>query len=147
MKSMEISPADLAAMAKVAKKHGVRIEHEFQGTVIRIQPALNANDMRPTNLDSLNALCDPFGTIRPPLDYKEAFTMKTLVEIGVGQKAYSSLIRWCDLSTVKKLAAKGYILAKPPGRKISDDEITLTDAGLVAWNDFLGRRHGYQAEA
>lgn len=147
MKSGEIRPDDLAAMAKVAKEYGVRVEHEFQGTVIRIQPALNANDMRPANLDSLNAFCDPFGPILPALDYKEAFTMKTLVEIGVGQKAYSCLIRWCDLATVKKLVAKGYILAKPPGRKISDDEITLTDAGLVAWNDLLGRGHGYQAGA
>lgn len=72
------------------------------------------------------------------------FTLKVLVEIGVGQVAYSSLIRWCDLTTIKKLAARGYILAKPPGRKFLDDEIRLTSEGLVAWEVLLEYRRNSQ---
>ncbi len=132
---------DLAAMARVATEYSVQIEHESEGTIIRIQPASATNGFHPWR-GGLDVTRDPFETIWPPLDYREAFTLKTLIEIGVGQIAYSSLIRWCDRDTVKKLAARGYIVAKPPGRKISDDEIRLTDEGLIAWSAAMKRLNG-----
>lgn len=145
MKSLHLSPADIAAMAKVARDYGVLVEHEFEGTTLRIQPIAHEHGVQRTGLDDLNGLCDRFDPVQSPLNYREMFTLKTLVEIGVGEKAYSSLIRWCDLVTVKKLAARGYILAKPPGRKISDDEIRLTDEGLFAWSASLKPRHDHDA--
>lgn len=144
MKNFKLSPADLAVMAQVAKDYGVQVEHEFEGAILRIQPLSRANGMQPGKSNNPDALCDPFEPIHPPLNYNEMFTMKTLVEIGVGQVAYSSLIRWCDLRTVRKLAARGYIFAKPPGRKISDDEIRLTDDGLLAWTALLEHRRSWK---
>lgn len=144
-----MKPADLVAMAKVAKDYGVLVEHEFEGAVLRVQPVTNASSDESTGRTDMDGPCDASEPIRPPLDYREMFTMKTLAEIGVGQKAYSSLIRWCDLRTVKKLAARGYILAKPPGRTISDDEIKLTKDGLLAWTALLEHRKvrdGYPIE-
>lgn len=133
VKNTRVDPADLAAMAKVSTDYSVQIEHECEGSIIRIRPASTTNGFQ-SGRGGLDVTHDPFEPIWPPFDYREAFTLKSLAEIGVGQIAYSSLIRWCDRETVKKLAARGYIVAKPPGRKISDDEIRLTDAGLVAWS-------------
>lgn len=126
-------------MAQVANEYNVMIEHECDGTVTRVQPATAYNGFQPRR-GGKNVTLDPFEPIWPPLDYREAFTLRTLTEIGVGQIAYSSLIRWCDPNTVKRLATRGYIIAKPPGRKISDDEIRLTDEGLLAWN--IAVKHG-----
>ncbi|TAX58913.1 hypothetical protein ELI02_02105 [Rhizobium leguminosarum] len=133
-----MNPDDLAAMARVATDYSVQIEHESEGTIIRIQPASPTNGFQPGR-GGADVTRDPFEPIWPPLDYREAFTLKTLVEIGVGQIAYSSLIRWCDRETVRKLAARGYIVAKPPGRKISDDEIRLTDEGVIALSAAMKR--------
>lgn len=116
MKSIIISPANLAVLASE----------------------------RPPNLEERNALFDPAGPIWRPLDYKAAFTMKKSVEIGVGQTAYHSVIRWRDLPTVEKLAAKGYILAKPR-EKIFDDEISSTDASLIVGSDLMKRRRDFQS--
>lgn len=138
VKNIRIDPGDLAAMAKVSNDYSVQIEHEFEGSIVRIQPASTINGFQPGR-GGLDVTHDPFEPIWPPLDYREAFTLKSLVEIGVGQVAYSSLIRWCDRDTVRKLATRGYIVAKPPGRKISDDEIRLTDEGLIAWSAAMKR--------
>ncbi|MBY3026638.1 hypothetical protein [Rhizobium leguminosarum] len=139
MKSLQKSPADLAAMAQVANEYDVIIEHECSGTITRVQPASAYNGFQ-LSRGGTNVTLDPFEPIWPPLNYREAFTLRTLTEIGVDQIAYSSLIRWCDPETVKKLAARGYIIARPPGRKISDDEIRLTDEGLLAWTAALKHR-------
>lgn len=130
MKNLAISPADLAALAKVAKEYGVVVEQEVEGGTFRVRPTAGPPSAK---FNDCQYFCDRLEPIRPPLEYREMFTLKVLVEIGVGQIAYSSLIRWCDLATVKKLSARGYIVAKPPGRKLSDDEIRLTSEGLAAW--------------
>ncbi|OAE45447.1 hypothetical protein [Agrobacterium tumefaciens] len=125
-----MTPADLAVMAQVAREYNVLIEHECEGSILRVQPASTSNGFHARRGGSDSTL-DAFEPIWPPLDYREAFTLRTLAEIGVGQIAYSSLIRWCDPETVKKLSVRGYITAKPPGRKISDDEIRLTTRGCL----------------
>lgn len=126
-------PPDLCAMARVAREYNVIIEYAVGGAVTRVQPASTYKGFQPVQ-GGVEVNLDPFEPIWPPLDYREAFTLRTLAEIGVGQIAYSSLIRWCDTETVKRLAFRGYIIAKVPGRKISDDEIRLTDEGLLAWS-------------
>lgn len=138
MQNLNLSPSDLVTMAQVAKEYGVEIEYKSKEATLQMRPLLNGMELGDSS--RFEPLCDSLEPIQPPLDYNESFTMKTLVEIGVGQIAYYSLIRWCDLRTVKKLAARGFITAKPPGRKISDDEIRLTDDGLVAWVALLEHR-------
>lgn len=138
LKNEQTTPPDLIAMAQVAREYNVIIEYQSAGAVTRVQPAFPTNGFQ-SGRGGLDVNRDPFEPIWPPLDYREAFTLKTLVDIGPDQLAYSSLIRWCDRDTVKKLAARGYIVAKPPGRKISDDEIRLTDEGLIAWSGAMKR--------